>query len=404
MASSLFELLVRLALAGSAAIVLVLLLRRPLRRLAGAHAAYQSWMMVPLAMLAAALPALREAPALVLALVPQMATATLVPAAAPAGTAWLEWLLLAWAMGMLAAAALLVRSQRGFVRSLGTLHERDGIHVAANARHGPALLGFWRPRIVVPLDFATRYSAAEQALIITHERLHAERRDPVVNAALALLQCAFWFNPLVHIAASRCRFDQELACDAAVMARNKGQRQAYAEAMLKTQSASAPALATCHWQSSHPLKERIMQLRHTTTSSRRRAGRVIIALLACASVLATVAVRADTAQRNTYMVAFKFTAAGATSAPSVMAAAGEPFAVGSSNHGKAWKGDFLITEGKDGMVWLKSQFTIDGKRGGTHNGGKLRGEVRHVTIVDAEGRDLIAMEATVSRVKKDGSN
>lgn len=404
MAHSLFELLVRLALAGSAAVVLVLLLRRPLRRLTGAHAAYQCWMIVPLALLVAALPSLRAAPVLVLALVPKMTTATLVPAAASAGTAWLEWLLLAWAMGMLAAGALLVRGQLGYARSLGTLHERDGIFVAANARHGPALLGFWRPRIVVPFDFATRYSVAEQALIIAHERLHAERRDPVVNAALALLQCAFWFNPLMHIAASRCRFDQELACDAAVMARNKGQRQAYAAAMLKTQSAGVPALATCHWQSSHPLKERLMQLKHTTTSSRRRAGRAVIALFACVSVLATVAVRADTAQHNTYMVAFKFTAGGAISAPSVMVDEGKPFAVSSSNEGKAWKGDFLITEGKDGMVWLKSQFTIDGKQGGTHNGGELAGKVRHVTIVDAEGRALIDMEATVSRVKKGAAN
>ena len=72
----------------------------------------------------------------------------------------------------------------------------------------------------VPADFAARYSADEQDLIIAHERQHAARHDPAANALLALLQCAFWFNPLMHLAASRFRFDQELACDAAVMARH----------------------------------------------------------------------------------------------------------------------------------------------------------------------------------------
>ena len=42
---------------------------------------------------------------------------------------------------------------------------------------------------------------------------------PEANAVLTSLQCISWFNPPMHLAASRCRFDQELACDADVMAR-----------------------------------------------------------------------------------------------------------------------------------------------------------------------------------------
>lgn len=67
MENNFLELLVRLTLAGSAAIVLVLLVCRSVRRVAGAHAAYQSWLVVLFAMAATALPALREVPVPMLA-------------------------------------------------------------------------------------------------------------------------------------------------------------------------------------------------------------------------------------------------------------------------------------------------------------------------------------------------
>jgi bla regulator protein BlaR1 len=395
--------LLRLTLAASAAILAALLLRRPLRRLCGAGAAYLCWLMVPAGLLAAALPALRVAPSLVLTLAPSLSPSRLVPPMpAPGAMPWAEVALLVWLAGACASGLVLLAGQRRFVRSLGALKERDGVLVCAHARHGPALLGLWRPVIVVPADFAQRYSMEEQALIIAHERQHAERRDPLANAALALLQCAFWFHPLIHIAAPRFRFDQELACDADVLVRTGGRRQAYASAMLKTGSAGTPSLATCHWQSNHPLKERIMQLKHTSTPSRRRAGHVIVALLACAGLAGTFAARAESAaanSSNSYMVAFKFTANGQTTAPSVLVAAGEPFAVSSSSNDKGWKGDFLITEDAAG-VWLKSQFTIDGKKGGIHNGAMRPGVPGQVTIMSDDRRALIVMEATLSRVAK----
>jgi bla regulator protein BlaR1 len=361
MGHDLLMLLVRLTLAGSAAIVLVLLLRWPLRRLAGAGNAYLCWLVVVLALLAAALPSLRMAPQLVLVLAPALKATTLAASvAAPAGAAWSDWVLPAWACGALASAVLLLLGQRVFVRGLGVLVERDGIYFAEHARHGPALLGLWRPIIVVPADFSVRYSECEQALIIAHERLHAERRDPLANAALALLQCAFWFNPLIHIAASRFRFDQELACDAAVLARHLGQHQAYAAAMLKTQVAGAPALATCHWQSNHPLKERIMHLKQTSTSApRRRAGRMIVALLACASVLATVAARADTAAASVdhYDIAFQFSEGADSSAPKVSAKAGETFKIRWDKKGSGWSGEFKVRPVKDDSVYVEMKIT-----------------------------------------------
>lgn len=396
MTNNLLELFVRLALSGSAAIVLALLLRHPLRRLAGAHAAYQCWLMVPLALAAAALPALHNASALALAA--PVRAAVLVASAAPGESASPAWLLLAWAAGALASAIMLALGQRGYVRSLGALRASDGIFVAANDRHGPALLGLWRPLIVVPSDFATRYSEREQALIIAHEQLHAQRRDPLANAALALLQCGFWFNPLIHIAASRFRFDQELACDAAVMARHQGQRQDYAAAMLKTQSAGAPALATCHWQSCHPLKERIMQLKQSSPgAARRRAGQLVVALFACASVFGTMAARGATAPagKGDYQLAVQLAPGAET--PVVLAKANEDVALNWKQPGAGWSGTFRVIPAKDNMVYVKMNVTQE-------NGKKIAptlmmrlGETGRVKSGGNPGEPVLEIGVTVTR-------
>ena len=56
-AADLFRVLCETTVAGSAAILLVLALRRPMRHAFGAGIAYAAWALVPLAMLAVLLPA-----------------------------------------------------------------------------------------------------------------------------------------------------------------------------------------------------------------------------------------------------------------------------------------------------------------------------------------------------------
>jgi bla regulator protein BlaR1 len=148
---------------------------------------------------------------------------------------------------------------------------------AANPTGCPVVIGLVRPKIVVPSDFETRYAAQEQALILAHEQMHVRRGDLFVNAACALARCLFWFDPLVHLAARLIRFDQEIACDAAVMRTYPHARKCYAGAMLKTQLAQEALPLGCHWSSTHPLKERIMLLKHPPVRGLRRAsGQVLI--------------------------------------------------------------------------------------------------------------------------------
>ena len=160
----------------------------------------------------------------------------------------------------------------------------DGVLVAQATEGLPAVVGLWRPRIVLPADAMQRYDATERDLMLAHERTHVARGDLPANAVVAVLRCLFWFNPLVHLAAQRFRHDQELACDAHVVRRHPRARRAYGEAMLKTQLARGLLPLGCHWAHTHPLRERIEMLKQPVFSLRRRVlGRAVAFALLCAT-------------------------------------------------------------------------------------------------------------------------
>jgi beta-lactamase regulating signal transducer with metallopeptidase domain len=343
---ALLQWLLALAAISSAALLLILPLRPLLRRLGGPTLAYGAWALLPLALLATALPHPAAEPMRwaafhgVTAAQPDHGPAMAMLPEQPllGDNVWLSL----WCCGGLLLLAAMAWQQWRFQHSLGLARPVPGRRVlrASRADAGPLVLGLLRPRIVLPADFRLRYSGTEQALILAHEAAHLRHGDLAVNALAALLQILFWFNPLVHLAAARLRLDQELACDHAVLRRHPQRRQAYAHAILKTQLAASAAPTTllpmaCHWQPRHPLKERIMQLSRPAPSRVQRravqtlllAGTLAVGYGAWAAVAdlapvpvvaATPAVPAAAASPATEPMA---TAAPASSATPVLAAA-----------------------------------------------------------------------------------
>ncbi|HRO62248.1 TonB family protein [Thermomonas sp.] len=270
--------LIEASLASSAAIVLVLALRKPMRKAFGAQLAYASWWLVPVSWLALLLPERVEVlSAPVRAVTIGQPEATL---AAPTQDWTLLWLA-AWALGSLATAAWLWSRQLRFERSLGKLEVLDAnanVLRAQSCAGLPALVGLLRPRIVLPADHASRYDSEQQALLLAHESSHRHGGDAWVNAVVALVRIVFWCNPLVHLAESRLRHDQELACDARVLVAYPQSRRRYADAMFDAALAMHAAPMACHWGKTHPLKERIMLLNHERPVLRKRvAGMVLLA-------------------------------------------------------------------------------------------------------------------------------
>lgn len=284
-ASDVLALLMETTLASSAALLLVMLIRRPVRQAFGAGSAYALWALVPAAMVAVVLPAAVDpvAPALVLAAptLGLVAPMNVGDASGPGNAAWLFW---TWSLGSLAMVAVMTWRQWRYRVHLGPLYRRpDGYYQSLATRGLPAVLGF-TPRIVLPGDFDQRYSAIERELVLAHENEHLRRGDLKACALALALRVVFWFNPLLHMAAARFRQDQELACDAGVLRRFPHCRRHYGAAMLKTELAEQALPLGCHWFGSHPLKERFAMLTSPSISIRRRVGGLFfVALLALAT-------------------------------------------------------------------------------------------------------------------------
>jgi len=328
MHADLLLLLLENAAAATFAVLLVLTLRTRLRRTFGSRAVYALWLMVPIALVAVWLPAAVRDARMVLdfvsdATTAEFASAPLLVTVSDHSGAWL----IVWSLGAVALALFFGMQQARFIRGLGTRTLReDGTELAQTMAGCPALVGALHPRIVLPQDFEARYTGEERALVLLHERSHLKSGDAQINAVVAALRCVFWFNPLVHWAAARFRFDQELACDARVIAQAPSARRAYAEAMLKTQLTFVGLPIGCHWQSTHPLTERIVMLKHPLPGRIRVfAGSLLVALLATGCGLAAWAMQPESHNLQVgskgeanYDVAIRLTVDGKTSTPRII--------------------------------------------------------------------------------------
>lgn len=289
MASELIALLLWVNATLVAGILVVLALRVPVRRLGGARIAYLLWLIPPAAFLAWLLPVKvitlsAESASALVGVRDAAEMAVLRPTSAE--------VLAVWLVGAAAAIAVFALRQRGFWRAAGKLSPAPTLGhdvYRGSAAAGPAVAGALRPVIVLPGDFAERFSADEQALVIAHERTHLARRDPMVSAIATAVRAVNWFNPLVHLAAWALRMDQELACDAAVLAQIDGAKRIYGEAMLKAHAPAYDPAFGCAWrpQAFHTLKERLVMLNRSTSPFGRSAG---LSLVVAAAVAASGAV------------------------------------------------------------------------------------------------------------------
>ncbi len=144
-------------------------------------------------------------------------------------------LVLLWAVGTLALLARFALSHRGLRRRLqprleisgGTLFRllarlapqsglRHPERVQLTCAHRlpvPVALGIRRPEICVPPRALSHLDPAAQETLLAHELGHLARRDPLWLNAVALLNCALFFQPLNWVARRRLRELSELLCD-----------------------------------------------------------------------------------------------------------------------------------------------------------------------------------------------
>lgn len=212
---------------------------------------------------------------------------------------WLPMMGSVWLLGALTMVLAALLEQRRMNRQ--TIPDPDmmpvrGVHIS-RAAFGPAVLGFFRPRIVLPHDFEHRFNAAQRELVLAHEGQHIAAWHLPKRALAWLMLALNWPSPLSWYAWVRFVDDQEAACDAGALSRLARTtpemyaqiRHDYAMALsqqLSVSIADSGFSAVCRMQARHPTLRRIAMLRYDSNASRRTSAIAVGALLLVLSALA----------------------------------------------------------------------------------------------------------------------
>lgn len=273
--------------------LLVLAVRGPVRKAFGPHMAYALWLLPVARLLLPPLPeGWREQAAAPVAAASDIVAVYIVEplGAAPAAGAegsfglWMVLLLL-WAAG---AVAFLVWHLISHTRYTAALLRRARVDrtiaqgkvrvIETDAAHGPLAFGVFRKYVAFPRDFSERYDEQERDLALAHELGHHVRGDLIANWVALIVLALHWFNPIAWRAFRAFRADQEMACDALVLAgRAQALRHAYGRAIVKSAHGGAVS-AACHLHTINEVKGRLRMLSKTRQFSPTRAATGLIGI------------------------------------------------------------------------------------------------------------------------------
>jgi beta-lactamase regulating signal transducer with metallopeptidase domain/Tol biopolymer transport system component len=168
----------------------------------------------------------------------------------------------------------------------------------------PALFGFVRPRLLLPLAMVEEAGQEEMRYVFLHELAHLKHRDIYLGWLTSLLQILHWFNPLVWYAFHRMRADRELSCDAYVLSRTGNEKsQEYGRAIVGllrrfSRSRPLPAMAGI-LENQSQLKRRITMIAQFKKRSYRWSPLSIFVILALGVVSLSFTVRSE--YQNTFL-------------------------------------------------------------------------------------------------------
>ena len=185
--------------------------------------------------------------------------------------------LLAWGI---ANALRVARISRPGSRSSNTIV--DGIQVVVTESVGPATVGVWRSRVVLP-RWVLALPTAERRYVVTHEEEHRAAHDTLLLGAMAVLVSLAPWNIPLWFQLNRLRLAVEMDCDNRVVSA-LGNPGAYSELLFKVAEASSrgPRLQPAFLGASGSLEKRLVAL---LTPSRRRLLERVGATAAAAGLI-----------------------------------------------------------------------------------------------------------------------
>ncbi|MCA9034112.1 MAG: hypothetical protein KDA91_03225 [Planctomycetaceae bacterium] len=101
----------------------------------------------------------------------------------------------------------------------------------SNQTTTPAVIGFFKPVVLIPPAMLTGVPIDHWEMILAHELAHVRRYDALVNLVQMLIESALFFNPAVWWMSRQVRIEREACCDA-VAARTTGRSIEFARVLL----------------------------------------------------------------------------------------------------------------------------------------------------------------------------
>ncbi len=145
----------------------------------------------------------------------------------------------------------------------------------------PAVAGWIRPVVLLPLSALSGLSTAQLEAVIAHELAHIGRYDALVNLFQVAVETLLFYHPAVWWLGKRVRLEREHCCDDAAVALC-GSPVTYAHALTRlAESKAAPQLAMAANRS--PLVERIARLLGANTTAESFHGANLSAGVLCLS-------------------------------------------------------------------------------------------------------------------------
>ncbi len=121
-------------------------------------------------------------------------------------------------------------------RLAARLHVRTAVHVVETTLIDvPAVLGWLKPVILLPVAALASLSPAQVEAILAHELAHIRRADFVVNLVQTIAETLLFYHPAVWWISARIRAEREHACDDAALA-ICGDRGLYADALVRLEA------------------------------------------------------------------------------------------------------------------------------------------------------------------------
>jgi beta-lactamase regulating signal transducer with metallopeptidase domain len=97
---------------------------------------------------------------------------------------------------------------------------------------GPAVIGIFRPVLVLPMTMLQEKTIRQVRPVLAHEIIHLRRNDPLVAGLQFFSQAIWWFHPLAWWMNRQISRIREICCDAEVIASLQCRPVDYAQVLL----------------------------------------------------------------------------------------------------------------------------------------------------------------------------